>query len=436
MQKTAKRITVGLPKILLGVEPGAVRAVDAKGQGVYTSGRRAILHSSRSFPLKSMIYFDYAATAPLRPAVSETVTTLCSEFLGNPSSPHRAGRKARHLLESAREECATLLGAEVEEMVFCSGATEADNLALFGVLEHPDTRCHRLLTSTIEHAAIFIPAQRLGHRGVPVDWLRVDQSGLVDLQALRFGLSENPSALVSIMAVNNEIGTRQPLLRIAEICREFGAVLHTDAVQDPNLARELIQEGAVDLVSLSGHKLGGLPGGLLYVRKGIPLAPRMLGGAQEDGRRAGTSEVLRASSLAIALRETFSEVADRLLLLRNRFEEVLKAGLPQATLLGPEDPASRAHQISSWLFGNLPAEALLVQWDLKGLCASSGSACASNAIEPSRVLAELGVERARRKSLVRFSFGWGTTEEDVELGAKMVLDTVESMAKRERVVQR
>lgn len=351
---------------------------------------------------------------------------LCSEMLGNPSSLHRAGRQARFHLEQARERCANALGAKVEEIVFCSGATEADNLALWGVLTHPESRHRHLITSELEHAAVFETARSIAscHKD-GVGWMRVDKQARIDLGSLREHLGGLGPSLVSVMAVNNEVGSRQPLAEVTELCREYGALLHVDAVQEPYAARELISGGGADLVTLSGHKMGGLPGGLLYVRQGVPLGAQILGGAQEDGRRAGTSEVLRSVALALALEQTLGGSHQQLQQIRDDFERPL-ANLPGAVRLGPEPSQERAPHISSWLFGELAAEPILAQLDLRGVCASSGSACSSHAIEPSRVIKAMG-RAEQAMGLVRFSFGWKTSLDELRRAAEIVEETVEKM---------
>ena len=378
-----------------------------------------------------MIYLDYAATAPLRPEIAELLRQSAWRTLGNPSSLHRAGRQARHLLEDARERCSQALGAKVEEIVFCSGATEADNLAILGTLGHPEGRHQGLIASTVEHAAVYSVARKLEEQRQPVRWLKVDPNGQVAPSELQETLAKMPPSLVSVMAVNNEVGSRQPIEQLSKAAREFKALLHVDAVQDPRKAKELISTGRVDLLCLSGHKMGGLPGGLLYVRQGVPLAPQILGGAQEDGRRAGTSEVLRAASLAKALELTLAEDPRPARDARNLFEQNLLQ-IPEAIRLGPQDESERADHISSWLFGELAAEPILAQLDLRGVCASSGSACSSHAVEPSRVISEMGYAE-RAMGLVRFSLGWNSQHDEVQRAAGLVEETIKKMLGREKV---
>lgn len=376
-----------------------------------------------------MTYLDYAATAPLRPEVREQFLELSQQPLGNPSSLHKAGRRARITLEEAREKCAQALGAQVEEIVFCSGATEADNLAILGALEHEDMPCQSLITSRLEHAAVFETAHRLELKGAPVSWLPVSPTGRVEVQALAKELERDAKRLVSVMLVNNEIGSRQPVEEVSALCREHGALLHVDGVQDAHAARDLIRAGKVDLLALSGHKLGGLPGGLLYVRQGVAVNPQILGGAQEDGRRAGTSEALRAASLAKALELHLDSGPVRPL--RDSFETTLTT-IEGAQRLGPSEPEQRSGHISSWLFGELLAEPILAQLDLKGVCASSGSACSSHSIEPSRVVLAMGYPSPKASGLVRFSFGWQSTADEVQRAAAVVQETVQKMMSKER----
>ena len=379
-----------------------------------------------------MIYLDYAATAPLRPEIALRISELSSEPLGNPSSLHRAGRRARMILEQAREKCSDLLGAKVEEIVFCSGATEADNLAIQGVLTHGDSSCERIITSEMEHAAVFETVKRLQASNTPVTWLNVNTEGLIALDQLRQDLESNPKcALVSVIVSNNEVGAKQDLLTISKLCREHGALLHADGVQDPQTACKLIKTGAVDLLALSGHKMGGLHGGLLYVRQGVPVNPQILGGAQEDGRRAGTSELLRAESLAMALEATLNTDPETTKSYRDKFESQLLA-LPKSTRLGPKDEQNRVAHISSWLFDDLPAEPILVQLDMKGVCASSGSACSSHSVEPSRVIKAMGYNDEQAMALVRFSFGWNSKEEEIQRAAQIVGEVIDRMMSKER----
>lgn len=378
-----------------------------------------------------MIYLDYAATAPLRPQIAERIAKLASQPLGNPSSLHRSGKRARMVLEHARERIANALGAKVEEIIFCSGATEADNLAILGTLSHADTKQQHLISSPIEHAAVYETIHRQSQLGRTVTWLGVDSYGRIRLDELEKALESSPQSLVSIMIVNNEVGTRQPVREIGALCRRYGALLHADGVQDPHTASMLIESGLVDLVALSGHKMGGLHGGLLFVKQGVAINPQIVGGAQEDGRRAGTSEVVRAESFAMALELTLSDNLSHAKRCRNSLESSLLR-LPEAKLLVDLPDEERADHISSWVFGELSAEPILVQLDMNGICASSGSACSSHSIEASRVVKAMGYSEKQATGLVRFSFGWNSNEKDVQKASIVVRDIVERMLKKEK----
>jgi cysteine desulfurase len=376
-----------------------------------------------------VIYLDYAATAPVRPEIALRMQELSEQPLGNPSSLHRAGRKARMILELARERCAQLLGAKVEEILFCSGATEADNLAILGTVSHRDTKQQHLISSPVEHAAVYETVKRQEQLGRGVSWLRVDDDGRIEPDHLSQLLKIHPASLVSVMIANNEIGTLQPVQEVAELCREHGALYHADGVQDPKTARNLISEGLVDLVCLSGHKLGGLPGGLLYVRQGVAINPQIVGGSQEDGRRAGTSEVQRAESLAVALDLALAQDSGNIEACRGLLEQVLLQ-IPGASRLGPE--SGRVPHISSWLFGDLPAEPILVALDMQGICASSGSACSSHSVEPSRVVKAMGYTDQQAAGLVRFSFGWKSDTKETERAAIVVRNVLERLMEKEK----
>ncbi len=361
-----------------------------------------------------MIYLDHAATSPVRPEVI-TATQECLNLpLGNSSSLHQRGRQARMLIENARESCAAVLGAQVEEVVFTSGATESNNLALFGVLSLlPESQPLKVVTSGLEHPSItdFLAAfhpQRLTHYT-----LEHDPQGQPDLNQLK-QLLEKGVDLVTSIVVNNETGSLQPVQSIAELCRKYGTPLHLDAVQAHSALRLHLDQLPCDFMSLSGHKLGGLHGGLLFVRKGHRLAAMIRGGGQEDLRRAGTHNPISIYALQTALethQAKHKEEQAQLTQLKSEFEQhvaqttKLKKVLPQNS---PESP-----HISAWYHPEHSAEVTLVQLDLAGIAASSGSACSSHSLEPSSSLITLGFEPQLAKSLLRFSFGWNTSHNDL-----------------------
>ncbi len=370
------------------------------------------------------VYADHAATTAILPEARAAVLRAMDSGVGNPSSLHSGGRRARRLLEEARERCAAALGAGVEEIVFTSGATEADNLAVVGTVRLRPAG-GRILVSAIEHPAVRAAARGLASHGFAVDTVPVDASGQVDPEDLARRLRPE-TRLVSIMAVNNEVGAEQPVAALAARCHEAGVPVHCDAVQASPVRALCPGALGVDLLSLSGHKIGGVPGaGLLYIRRGLTVAPVLRGGSQEDGRRAGTENVPALLALAEALEEATREASAesaRLGALRSRLEEGL-AALPGAVLLGREGP--RAPQISAWIFSGIPAEALVVALDLEGIAVSSGAACSSRGIEPSSVLLAMGRSESEARGVVRFSFGRTTTEACVD----RLLDAVPRVVK-------
>ena len=342
------------------------------------------------------VYLDYAATAPLLPEVRDWLTHSGFHSAGNPSSLHRYGRQARMELETARERCAAFLGARVEEIVFTSGATESDNLALTGTLEPGD----HFLVSAVEHPAILERARWMGAELLPVD-----EGGVVRPEELARRLVPGTTKLVSVMWVNNETGAVQPIADLAALCREHGVLFHVDAVQAAGFLDLRPEQLGIDLLSLSGHKLGGLSGaGLLYVRRGLRLKQALAGGGQEDHRRAGTPNLSGLVSLGMALQRTRTDVSP----LKRRLEAGL-ALLPGAVRLSGEAP-----HIAAWRFEGWRAEPILVRLDLEGIAASSGSACSSHSLEPSHVLQAMGLSEEESRGLIRFSLGWDSTEADVD----------------------
>ena len=353
------------------------------------------------------IYLDYAATAPLRPEVRELIQRCYNQDWGNASSLHRAGHSARMHFEDARERIARLLGAKVEEIIFTSGATEANNLAILGWMRQQAKGSH-LIVSSIEHPSAWEAAEALTYEGYQLDIAPVDARGRVDVPALRALVRDN-TALVSLMGVNNEVGSIQPIGELAAGPKKWK--LHVDAVQCGLVGWPALE--GIDMLSLSAHKLGGPVGsGCLFLRQGLRLAPLLVGGAQEDHRRAGTSNVIAALALAEALEVTArrrTDEQDRISALRDQLEAEL-GKIPGAVRLSEE----RSAHISSWFFEGVRAEPLLVLFDLEGISVSSGSACSSHSIEPSRVVSAMGFSSEQARGLLRLSLGHATTEKEVE----------------------
>lgn len=389
------------------------------------------------------LYLDHAATTPLAPEVLEAMMPFLSGHFGNPSSLHAEGRAARVAVETARERIAAHLGAGPSEILFTSGGTEADNLALRGV--RPEGL---LVTSEAEHEAVLRTARALKKSGRPVRFLTPDRAGSVSSELLEAALEEaGPEAargaLVALMHANNEIGTLTDIPAIAEVARRHGALLHCDAVQTAGLFRLDVGALGVDTLAVSGHKLYGPKGvGLLYVRGGVDLAPGVTGGAQERGRRGGTENVAGAVGLAEAfdLAAADDTRAERLAALRDRLHGGLTAALDEAgagpfvvtTPLGEEAEAEAAPHLLHLAFPPkdgrpLDGEMLLLGLDLAGVAASAGSACTSGALTPSHVLLALGLDRATASAALRFSLGRGTTEADIDEAIARVAPVVARM---------
>jgi cysteine desulfurase len=361
-----------------------------------------------------MIYLDHAATTPCRPEVVAAMTPYFTRVGGNPSSIHAVGQEARQALDAARDGVARLLGARAEEVLFTASGTEADNLALTGSWLAARGRRNHLVTVTTEHHAVLKTVEFLEALGVEATLVPVDGEGLVDPEAVRRAVRPD-TFLISVMAANNEIGTLAPLAEIAAVARERGVPLHTDAVQTVGALPVDVNAPPVDLLTLSAHKFYGPKGAAaLYVRRGTPLRPLIHGGSQERDRRAGTENVAAivgmAAALGLAAAERAGE-ATRLSALRDRFIERVLADVPGAVLNGP--PARRLPNNANLSFPGLEADMLLLNLDLEGVAVSSGSACSAGSVEPSHVLAALGLPHGRVISALRFSLGRGTTEAEL-----------------------
>lgn len=366
-----------------------------------------------------MPYMDYAATSPMRPAAREAWLSA-SEASGNAASLHAAGRRAEARVEKARRQVAALVGRSPREVLFTSGGTEANNMALLGAMRRLGKP--HLIVSAIEHKAVLQPAAALEREGVRVTRLPVDATGLVRLDALEAALDDE-TGLVSVMLVNNEIGTVQPIEAIAELARARGALVHTDAVQAGLLP---LTDLPADMISLSAHKLGGPMGvGALVCRPGVPLAPIMHGGGHERGLRPGTVNVPGVSAFGAAAEALLAEreaEAARVGAMRDRLQALILAGLPDAPVVGAGAPV--APHLLALAFPGLDGEGLVTQLDLAGLMASSGAACTALGTEPSHVLPELGLDMAAVNGSLRLSLGFATTEAEVDEAARTVVEVV------------
>jgi cysteine desulfurase len=362
------------------------------------------------------VYLDYNATAPIRPEVRDAMLPILfgapeEGRFGNASSIHWAGQRARKDLEAARSRIAQLLSRKPSEVVFTSGGTEADNLALFGVMMHGAVRAKRLVISAVEHPAVLAAAERCSELGIDVECVPVDREGRLDLDALDRALAK-PTALVSVMAVNNETGVVSPIAEVIARAHARGARVHVDAVQ---AAGRIPLPLDADLISLSGHKLGAPKGiGLLAFRDDVPMLPEIVGGPQERGRRAGTEPVAQAVGMAKALElalERMESERARLSPWIAKIDDCL-GKLSGIRIVGRS--AERAFNTTTAVFAGVEGDSLLQALDLAGVAASSGSACSSGSLEPSHVLKALGYDDAEALSAVRFSLGWATREAEIE----------------------
>jgi len=370
-----------------------------------------------------MIYMDHNATTPVRPEVLEAMLPFYGPVYGNASSLHGFGREAKDGLERAREQVAKVLGAKPDEVCFTGGGTEADNLAVKGMAWANRDRGDHLITSQVEHHAVFNTCEYLEKQGFKVTYLPVDSEGRVDPGDVEKAITKE-TLLVSIMQANNETGTVQPIAEIGRIARKRGVYFHTDAVQAFTKLPTRVDELGVDLLSLSGHKIYGPKGvGCLYIRKGTKLDPLVHGGHHERSHRAGTENVPGIVGLGKAAElgaGEMNEEAKKLATLRDRLQEGILARIPEVRVNARN--ARRLPGTLSVCFNYVEGESILLGLDLKGIAASSGSACSSGAIEPSHVLTAMGVPPEEARGSVRFSLGRQNTEQEVdrvvgELGA-------------------
>src|SRR5271165_2539206 len=369
------------------------------------------------------VYLDNNASTPVLPEVLEAMRPYFGEHFGNASSIHHHGQETRAAVERARESVANLLGCRPAEVVFTSGGTEADNLAIFGLvnlgLASPGDH---VITSTIEHHAVLNSCKHLAEKGIEVTSLPVDGRGLIDPDDLRRALRPN-TKLVTIMFANSETGVIQPVDEIGKICTEAEVYFHTDAVQAAAKIPIRVKEIACDLLSISGHKFHAPQGvGVLYVRKGTTLAPMLYGGSHERSRRAGTENVPGIVGLGkaaeLAIQGFRSGETARMAALRDRLESAILKNVESAGVNGAGAP--RVPNTSNIYFDYIEGEALIIALDLKGLAVSTGAACSSGAIEPSHVLTAMGLSPARARASIRFSLGKQNTGEDVEFAIELV----------------
>jgi cysteine desulfurase len=373
-------------------------------------------------------YFDHNATTAVSPEVMEAMAPCFGEVYGNPSSIHHFGQMAKQRLEMARRQTASLLNCRPQEIVFVSGGTEADNLALLGSLR-PCQGKH-VITTAIEHPAVLGACAQIEREDGEVTYLRVGASGVVEPDDVRRALRPN-TAIVSVMHANNELGTTQPICEIAKITREAGVLLHSDGVQAAGRLPADVKTLGVDLYTISGHKIHAPKGiGALFVRKGTTLTGIMHGGHHERDRRAGTENVAGAVGLGkaaeCAARDRNVE-SERVAGLRDRLETGILERVPYTGVNGSR--AARIPNTTNLYFDYLEGESMVIALDLRGFAVSSGSACSSGSVEPSHVLLAIGLAPERARSSIRFSLGRSNTVEQVDALIEAVADSVAHLRK-------
>jgi len=363
------------------------------------------------------IYMDNNATTAVRPEVLDAMLPFYREQFGNPSSVHWAGRAVSGAVEKAREQVAKLINCSPAEIVFVSCGSEGDNMALKGTVDALREKGDHIITTTVEHPAVLETCKSLEKQGVRVTYLPVDHNGMLNLAELEAAITDK-TILISVMWANNETGNLYPIEEIGAIARKYKVRFHTDAVQAVGKVPVDVQKANVDLLVVSGHKLGAPKGvGAIYIRRGTRLTPFMHGGHQERGRRAGTHNVAGIVGLGVAceLAGAHLEVeAARIRALRDRLEQGIMQRVPEIKLNGHPDPNLRLPNTLNVSFAYIEGESLLLNFDMKGIAASSGSACTSGSLEPSHVMGAMCVDVVLAHSSTRFSLGIDNTEEDVD----------------------
>lgn len=366
------------------------------------------------------VYLDNNATTRMDEAVLDAMLPYLTLEYGNSSSMHSFGGRNHHVIEQAREQVADLLGCDADEIIFTSGGTESDNTVIEGVPDsYPDKR--HIITSRVEHPAVRVPCRQKQKKGYRLTELAVDGNGQIDLDELNDAIGDD-TALVTIMYANNETGVIFPIERAAQIVKARGCVFHTDAVQIAGKRPLNLKDSAIDLLSISGHKLHGPKGvGVLYVRRGTRFSPFMIGGHQEGGKRAGTENVPAIVGLGKACelaRKHMQDENERVRKLRDKLERGLVTRCPDARING--DTQNRLPNTTNISFEYIEGEGILLMLDQLGICASSGSACTSGSLEPSHVLRAMGIPFTAVHGSIRFSLSRYTTEEEIDYTIEQV----------------
>jgi len=372
-----------------------------------------------------LIYMDYAATTPVDPRVREAMEPYWSVKFGNPSSIHSFGQEASEAVEEARKSVSTLIGADPSEIVFTGGGTESDNTAIKGVCHALREKGNHIITTAIEHHAVLYTCEFMASQGFEVTFLPVDKDGIVDPSHIKKAITKK-TILISVMHANNEVGTVQPISEMGSIAKERSVLFHTDAVQTFGHLKIDVEKMGIDLLSLSAHKLYGPKGtGALYIRKGTPIVPYMHGGAQERGMRASTHNVAGIVGLGKAAEiadEEMEAEQERIQNLRNRLLDNIHQKIEGIHLNGHRH--KRLPNNLNISFENVEGEAILMNLDLEGIAASSGSACSSGSTEPSHVLLALGLSPELARGSLRLTLGKFTTEEEIDRVADVLARTL------------
>lgn len=372
------------------------------------------------------IYLDHAATSPMHPEVAETFSEALLTVFGNPSSIHGTGRTARKKLDDARRVFAASIHADDPEIIFTSGGTEADNMAIFGTAAKKDGK--HIITSQIEHHAVLHACEKLEREGYEVTYLPVDEKGLVRAEDVKKALRDD-TILVTIMLGNNEVGTVQPIAEIGELLKDTDVTFHTDAVQAYGVLPIDVEALNVDLLSVSAHKLNGPKGiGFLYQRKGTPLSPILFGGEQERKRRAGTENVPAIAAFAKAVEISLATMDERAAAYSN-YKQIFKSVLTNEGIEFSENGGNQMPHVLNLSLPGIDIESFLVNLDIAGVSASSGSACTAGSIDPSHVLVAMFGEKAEQlRNSIRFSFGIGLTEQQITEAAEMTAQISKRLA--------
>ncbi|MDZ5470871.1 cysteine desulfurase family protein (plasmid) [Bacillus sp. 31A1R] len=377
------------------------------------------------------IYVDHAATSPMHPQVIERMTSVMKNQFGNPSSIHSYGREARHIIDEARDVLAKSIHANPNEIIFTSGGTEADNYAILGVAEAYKDNGKHIITTKIEHHAVLHTCEQLDKQGYEISYLSVDENGVISIEELKKELRDD-TILVTMMYGNNEVGSIQPIKEVGEILSNHQAIFHTDAVQAYGVEQIDVADLKVDLLSVSAHKVNGPKGiGFLYAKKGIKLSPRTFGGEQERKRRAGTENVSSIAGFQEAVKIADQEAETKtkqFMEFKNRFIQILENEEITFHLNGLLE--NSLPHVLNLSFPGTDVESMLVNLDLAGISASSGSACTAGSIDPSHVLvAMFGKDSERIRNSIRFSFGLYNTMEQIEKVAEETAKIVKRLTR-------